>query len=81
MDQTLSRRPHPVSRDTDDGEYATGQYRGMLMRALGLTTPTIGRLPTTLEHTLTSPDGRAAFPSASITDGLLPPSRGWSVLT
>lgn len=59
MDQTLSRRPHPASRDADNGEYATGQYRGMLMRALALTAPTIGRLPTTLEQTLTLLSGRA----------------------
>ncbi|MFD3482607.1 hypothetical protein [Streptomyces sp. NPDC058665] len=36
MDQTLSRCPHPLSRDAGKGEYTTGQYRGMLMRALAL---------------------------------------------
>ncbi|WP_381798869.1 hypothetical protein [Streptomyces niveus] len=43
MNQTLSRRLHPLSLNADKGEYATGQYRGMLMRALALTAPTIGR--------------------------------------
>ncbi|MER8069120.1 hypothetical protein ABTZ59_12620 [Streptomyces sp. NPDC094034] len=71
MNQTLSRLLHPLSRDADTGE-STGQYRGMLMRALAptLTAPAIRRLPTTLEQTLqtlqtlTSPSGRAAFSPA-----------------
>ncbi|MFE3144351.1 hypothetical protein [Streptomyces scopuliridis] len=66
MNQTLSRRLHPLSRNADKGEYATGQYRGMLMRALALTAATIGGLPTTQERTLTSPSGRAIFPGAGL---------------
>ncbi|MEV0778403.1 hypothetical protein ACIBLA_20975 [Streptomyces sp. NPDC050433] len=70
MNQTLSRRLHPLSRNTDKGEYATGQYRGMLMRALALIAPTVGRLPTPQEQTLTSPSStwahrRCGSPSAS----------------
>ncbi|MER8073412.1 hypothetical protein ABTZ59_34725 [Streptomyces sp. NPDC094034] len=55
MNQTLSRRLLPLSRNTEKGEYATGQYRGMLMRALALAARTISRLPTALAQTLTSP--------------------------
>lgn len=48
MNRTLPRHLRALSRDADKGEYATGQYRGMLMRALALTAPTAGGLPSRL---------------------------------
>lgn len=57
MNQTLSRRLHPLSRDAGEGEHATGQYRGMLMRALALVARSIGGLATARERALASPGG------------------------